>query len=140
VDRIAPDTCGLRDLSRGIRDAIRATTRPDRPPGSPACLVHVFPDGPGLGAQYPLGSGPVVVGRAVGPGVGVILPDASVSRAHARLDPLPGGRYRVTDLDSTNGTFVNEVRVAQGDVFEGDFLRFGECVVRFLAAVPPAMS
>ena len=60
MDRIAPDTCGLRDLSRGIRDAIRATTRPDRPPGSPACLVHVFPDGPGLGAQYPLGSGPVV--------------------------------------------------------------------------------
>ena len=140
MEPIAQDTCGVRELRelRAVRAAIRATARGDRPPGSPACLVLVFPEGPALGATYPLGAGPVVVGRVAGPGVGVVLADPSVSRLHARLDPLPDGRLRVTDLRSTNGTFVNDVPVATGELIEGDFLRVGDCVFRYLAPRPPA--
>jgi diguanylate cyclase (GGDEF)-like protein len=57
--------------------------------------------------------------------------DASVSRRHARIDRQAEG-YHVTDLGSTNGTFVNDVRVAAAALQDGDSLRLGNCVFRFL--------
>ncbi|HEV3439648.1 MAG TPA: FHA domain-containing protein [Gemmata sp.] len=134
MELIAQDTRGIREL-KAIRDAIQATTNPVRPPGSPAALVQVFPDGPDLGTLHTLGVGPVVIGR--GPELGVSVSDLSVSRAHARLEFLPSGRLAVTDLGSANGTFINDTQVRMGEVCEGDFVRFGGCVFRFLAATPP---
>lgn len=44
------------------------------------------------------------VGR--GPDQDLCIPDRKISGAHALLEPLPGG-YRIRDLGSTNGTYVN---------------------------------
>ena len=58
--------------------------------------------------------------------------DASVSRHHARIE-LRDGTYHVTDLGSTNGTFVNNIPRTDWPLDDGDYLRIGNCIYRFLA-------
>jgi ABC transport system ATP-binding/permease protein len=43
----------------------------------------------------------------------VVVDDLGVSREHAELRPLPGGRYELVDLGSHNGTYVNGVRITK---------------------------
>ena len=54
----------------------------------------------------------------------IILPDPNVSRVHARITHRDG-RYFVEDLDSRNGTWVNEQRVREHELQEHDVLRLG---------------
>lgn len=51
----------------------------------------------------------VVIGR--NPDCDMVISDDTVSRQHARIDKTKPGAYRITDLDSTNGTFVNGRKV-----------------------------
>ncbi|HEX8951501.1 MAG TPA: FHA domain-containing protein [Polyangia bacterium] len=47
---------------------------------------------------------------------------------------LRGGAFVVTDLGSTNGTFVNNQRIAQPTrLGDGDLLRFGNTQMKFRA-------
>ncbi len=55
----------------------------------------------------------------------VVLVDLTVSRRHARLI-YRDGRWVLRDLASTNGTFVNGVRVGRCELRAGDQLRLGE--------------
>ncbi len=48
-----------------------------------------------------------------------------VSRLHCRLSATGTDRLEVEDLDSTNGTFVNDERVARKTLDVGDRLRVG---------------
>ena len=57
--------------------------------------------------------------------------DHSVSRRHARIQPGADGYYAV-DLQSTNGTFVNDVPASICKLKDGDYLRVGNCIYRFL--------
>lgn len=61
----------------------------------------------------------------------LVLPHGSVSRRHAVVRLVEGGA-EVEDLESRNGTFVNDVR-AEGVVrlAHGDQLRMGDCQLRF---------
>ncbi|MBV8198596.1 MAG: DUF3662 domain-containing protein [Candidatus Eremiobacteraeota bacterium] len=59
----------------------------------------------------------------------IVLHDQSVSRAHATI-ATNGNDVLVTDLDSTNGTFVNGRRVTTHPLRDGDELRFGNTVMR----------
>ena len=63
----------------------------------------------------------------------VRIPDGSVSRLHAKVARGADGLFRVTDLGSTNGTFVNNVRKQSAVLADGDYLRIGNCIYRFLA-------
>lgn len=57
----------------------------------------------------------LVVGRSPGElAPSLKIDDASLSRSHARFESLPDGTLRVTDLASTNGTFVGAARVGSG--------------------------
>jgi diguanylate cyclase (GGDEF)-like protein len=96
-----------------------------------ACLVHIHPSGPHLGSRHRVADRPVLIGRE--PDCPVSVPDRSVSRQHARVVPQPGGGYRVEDLGSTNGTFVNSARVTAAALADGDYLQVGNCIYRFLA-------
>jgi pSer/pThr/pTyr-binding forkhead associated (FHA) protein len=62
------------------------------------------------------------VGRA--PRGDFILDVALVSRFHCRLTAA-ADNLEVVDLESTNGTFVNDKRVAQATLAAGDRLRVG---------------
>jgi two-component system cell cycle response regulator len=105
-------------------DRLVSTTRRD------ACVVHIYPTGPGMGARYPLSDAPMVLGR--GNDCDIRINDHSVSRRHARIQPGADGYYAV-DLQSTNGTFVNDIPVSICKMKDGDYLRVGNCIYRFLA-------
>jgi two-component system cell cycle response regulator len=100
-----------------------------RPRSSSACLVFIYPIGPGLGRRYALGTSPLLLGRDED--CDVCLDDPAVSRRHARVQPTADGFYTL-DLDSTNGTFVNEQPVARQRLQDGDYLRVGSSIFRFL--------
>ncbi|HSN12212.1 MAG TPA: FHA domain-containing protein [Propionibacteriaceae bacterium] len=69
------------------------------------------------------------IGRA--PDCALILDDDYVSGDHASLERHPDGRWVLTDLGSTNGTFVNEVRVTGPTVVTTtDSLRIGRTQMR----------
>jgi diguanylate cyclase (GGDEF)-like protein len=95
-----------------------------------ACVVHIYPTGPGMGTRYALTDTPVVLGR--GNDCDIRINDHSVSRRHARIQPGADGYYAV-DLQSTNGTFVNDVPASICKLKDGDYLRVGNCIYRFLA-------
>ncbi|HEX3309948.1 MAG TPA: FHA domain-containing protein, partial [Streptosporangiaceae bacterium] len=59
----------------------------------------------------------------------IMVPHPSVSRHHAELHATPGG-YRIVDLGSHNGTFVNEQRVSAATLAEGDTVGFGDTTFR----------
>ena len=58
------------------------------------------------------------------------LPVDSVSSRHAQLEKTGGG-WLLTDLQSTNGTFVNDRRIDSAELKPGDRVRFGEVEVKF---------
>ncbi len=105
-------------------DRLVSTTRRD------ACVVHIYPTGPGMGARDALTDAPMVIGR--GNDCDIRINDHSVSRRHARIQPGADGYYAV-DLQSTNGTFVNDVPASICKLKDGDYLRVGNCIYRFLA-------
>jgi two-component system cell cycle response regulator len=107
-------------------------TAPRRPVAkvAQACLVHIYPTGPSMGMRYALGHDPVVVGR--GDDCDIRITDHSVSRRHARVEFTEHG-YSASDLQSTNGTFVNDEPTTIRDLRDGDYLRIGNCIFRFLA-------
>ena len=63
-----------------------------------------------LGKQITLTSTPFVIGRQ--DGVTMVVRDTSISRQHCRIDFDPGKNvYTITDLNSSNGSQVNGVRI-----------------------------
>src|SRR5205814_600749 len=106
-----------------------ATTRPESRTVGDACLVFIYPSGPEMGSRYTLTEISLIIGRD--PSCEIALNNLFVSRHHARVQAVRNG-YEVVDLHSTNGVFVNESRVASANLHDGDYLRFGNCIFRFL--------
>jgi transcriptional regulator with GAF, ATPase, and Fis domain len=68
----------------------------------------------------------VLVGT--GPACDLRLTDRQVSRRHVALE-LVGRRLRVTDLGSTNGTFVDGLAVAEAYLVGGEHIRMGSTLL-----------
>jgi pSer/pThr/pTyr-binding forkhead associated (FHA) protein len=83
-------------------------------------------DGPLLGQRFAV-NGSIEVGREC-PAIPMSF-DAGASRRHAVLQPGVGG-LAVTDLGSTNGTFLNGQRVSQATAGPGDMLKLGSTTFR----------
>lgn len=80
------------------------------------------------GTRYPLAAARVTIGRAGENDMQ--LPDDLVSRHHARIE-RQAGQLVLVDLGSTNGTFVNERRIQQHTLRDGDAIRIGRSTMRF---------
>jgi pSer/pThr/pTyr-binding forkhead associated (FHA) protein len=77
---------------------------------------------------FRLSSGAIkTIGRA--PRADFIVDRALVSRFHCRLT-AGDDKLEVEDLSSTNGTFVNDKRVAHAKIASGDRLRVGRIELR----------
>jgi len=93
--------------------------------GSRANLWLLFRSGPMAGTRFPISEGLTRVGRAPDNHVVVNGEDAStVSLYHAEIDKN-NCSFRVRDLDSTNGTWVNEERVTEADISPPAVIRLG---------------
>jgi pSer/pThr/pTyr-binding forkhead associated (FHA) protein len=99
-----------------------------RGPGGPLSLQST-----GDGSVHPLDKGrTVVVGRAAESGI--VIDDDTVSASHARLElDAAGERLSLTDLGSSNGTFLNGNRISSARAKAGDVLRFGTVEFRLAA-------
>ena len=95
-----------------------------------ACLVHIYPTGAGMGTRYPIAEQPLTIGRSSD--CQIRIGDNSVSRHHVRINVGKLG-HQFRDLESTNGTLVNNRRVPGGRLRDGDYLRVGNHIFRYLA-------
>ncbi|MGH3106270.1 MAG: FHA domain-containing protein [Rubrobacteraceae bacterium] len=73
----------------------------------------------------------VTVGR--GPESDIFLDDVTVSRKHAEIERGERG-YRIRDVGSLNGTYVNRVRVDAVDLRNGDEIQVGKYRFKFVFA------
>lgn len=102
-----------------------ATAAPTRAPRGLIILVS----GARAGERLDVGAQPITVGK--GPSTLQITDDPTVSTRHAQIHADSAG-FVVTDLGSTNGTFVNNQRITQPTrLSDGDLVRFGNTQIKF---------
>jgi hypothetical protein len=78
--------------------------------------------------RWELTDRPVILGRS--PGIDVHLKDPGISREHAQIRRR-GNIYILTDLNSFNGSFVNNKRVLQAWLIDGDEIAIGKFLFQF---------
>lgn len=86
-----------------------------------------------IGKQIPLNEFPCILGRSQTAHAQINVP--SVSRQHAQIDKKTAGtevQYWITDLGSSNGTHVNNTRVALEQLHNGDKIQLGEVILKFV--------
>jgi two-component system, cell cycle response regulator len=96
-----------------------------------ACLVLLHPPGPDIGRRTALAKRTYVVGRDTE--ADLVISRSSVSRQHSQLTLDDQEDWWVADLGSTNGTFVNEERISKKRLVDGDQIRFGDAIFKFLS-------
>lgn len=115
------------DQDRLGKTAISVPSERPKGLGNP-CLVVIA--GPGLGQQYDLSDTVVDIGRQEE--CVISIPSSKVSRRHASVQRVLG-RYTVTDLGSTNGTFLNGRRLDKAEQLkDGDKIKVGELVLKYM--------
>ena len=86
--------------------------------------------------QVPIGSRPVSIGRS--PDNDLPVDNPAVSNHHAKVY-YEGGRLVVEDLDSLNGTFVNDLRVERAMLHDGDSIWIGKHHIKVDATADTAI-
>jgi two-component system cell cycle response regulator len=109
-------------ISRDMRSLIRVA-------GQQQALLLVL-SGPRLGNRTVLSDAAIEIGR--GSTSGLVLDADSVSRRHAKIEPMGAG-HMLTDLGSTNGTYVNGLRVKEHALIDGDRVQIGKALLKYLA-------
>lgn len=95
----------------------------------------LYRDGNGRDASVDIAADGCFLGR--GADCAVRTDDAMVSRKNCKI-AFAGGRWVVEDLGSSNGTFVNEVRVQKQALNHADVVRCGTLQVRFVETADTA--
>jgi serine/threonine protein kinase len=99
------------------------------PNGRPLRCRILIRNGPLAGQRFVLHQDVTTLGRTQGNDI--ILPHPTVSRYHARLE-FRDGQWYLEDLNSSNGTCVNQVRIDRAaPLMEGDELRLGDEIMDF---------
>lgn len=119
----APNDPGLDEKTR-----VSAVSRIfEKGISSESCLVTIY--GPDLGRQYTLDLESISIGR--GAENDIVIDMDNVSRRHARVVAQAGG-FVVEDLESTNGTYVNDGEVRAERLHNGDLIKIGGAILKFL--------
>lgn len=101
-----------------------------RPAASAGRLVVVASPTLDEGARFPVDSVPLSIGRGEENQI-ALEGDEFASAAHARVEPRHDGAWLV-DRGSTNGTYVNGIRIDSPHRLEpGDLVRIGETQLRY---------
>src|SRR5262245_61174274 len=81
------------------------------------------------GAIFAINEETLIIGRETA--ANLCIADASVSRRHSKIEKQEHG-FTITDLESLNGTFVNDVPIKTRLLEHGDRVRIGESQFVFL--------
>ncbi|WP_165423872.1 FHA domain-containing serine/threonine-protein kinase [Ktedonosporobacter rubrisoli] len=128
--RLFCTTCG-DDLSNKRASADRYLG----PNGRPVLARLSIQNGPMAGRSYRFHQDVTTIGRTNGNDL--VISGRTVSRRHARL-LFVDGRWYLEDLQSANGTLVNNVRIYQPVALnDGDVINFGDEVVVFNVTYGP---
>jgi diguanylate cyclase (GGDEF)-like protein len=123
-DDPTPDLDRVR--SKTVVTSINRIT--EHAPTKEACLVVIY--GPDLGRKYSLESPSLTLGRSNK--CDIQIDQESVSRAHSKV--VNAGRsVRIRDLGSTNGTYVNDELVEERTLVDGDLIKIGRTIFKFLS-------
>ena len=98
------------------------------PAGSALLVVQ---RGPSAGSRFLLDTDLVSAGRH--PESEIFLDDVTVSRRHAEFRRGPNG-YRVADVGSLNGTYVNRDRIDEVELQGGDEVQIGKYRLVYFAS------
>ena len=94
----------------------------------------VVMSGSTLGKEFILSETQIVIGR--GDKAQISVPDEKISRRHSMVE-YDGLEYKVRDLGSTNGTFLNDKPlVGESYLRDGDVIRVGDTSIKFLFKNP----
>jgi hypothetical protein len=82
------------------------------------------------GEDFRIHEGPNIIGSAAD--ADIVLRDSAISPKHASLR-FKDQKFTITDLDSTNGTFLNERSepIAREELKDNDVIRIGEVTLKF---------
>ncbi len=116
----------MASIHPGRRTAISLPSERPKGAGQP-CLVIMT--GAEMGRRIDLTHAEVSIGRS--DDCTVSVNSDLVSRRHAVINCVLG-HYIVVDLKSTNGTFINDLRVERAELKDGDLLRTGKAVLKYL--------
>lgn len=103
------------------------SSHPAMPAYGTAAVIKVL-SGPLQGEAYPLGAEEYLIGRD--PKSHIVIEDKSVSRKHAAI-VKKGSEYLLRDMGSTNGIFVNNLKMERAVLRSGDIFQIGSCVFQF---------
>jgi len=118
-----------REKTAFMQSPIARKTNPGGPVGD-AVLVSIYPPGTTMGRRFALNKPEMFVGRLEE--LDIPLEGEGLSRRHARLWRDDQGWW-IEDLGSTNGTHVNEVRITRHQLKDGDQIRTGVPICKFLS-------
>jgi len=93
--------------------------------------VMVVKRGPNAGSSFALDKEVITAGRH--PDSDIFLDDITVSRRHVEITRTPEG-YRVRDVGSLNGTYLNRERIDEAFLSNGDEVQVGKFKLIFFSA------
>lgn len=99
----------------------------ERPKSKDACLVVIY--GLDLGKRFPLDRPSFIIGRSETADIQV--DQEAISRNHCKIINT-GKAILLRDLNSTNGTFVNDRMVEERVLTDGDLIKIGRCIFKFI--------
>jgi two-component system, cell cycle response regulator len=102
------------------------TNDPDTSAKRGACLIVIAGGTVGMMHKLPT-SGEIFIGRTAD--AGIQIEDDGVSRKHARISITTDRRIVLNDFGSTNGTYINGIKIVEQVLLDGDKIQLGPDVV-----------
>lgn len=98
--------------------------------GGDGCLVVFY--GQNIGRRHFLNKPEIIIGRS--DSASIQVDQDSVSRHHVKITTDTQKKTsRISDLGSTNGTYVNNIRINDSDLRDGDIIRVGQTIFKYLS-------
>ena len=133
------DVVQLGDYRLELVDETVTAAAGEAPSATPAVApIHQRPNrlvlvvGPTPGAEFPLDRDHFTIGRSEE--ATISINHSSVSRVHAEVIAIGGGRFEIVDKASANGIRINGVELKRGILEAGDALELGDVRLRFVGA------
>ena len=122
-----PTTITFQTIDGGDPSGEHSVVLPDLPEGTGLLWVK---RGANAGSRYVLDDHVTKAGRH--PDSDIFLDDITVSRRHAEFHRTDTG-YKVRDVGSLNGTYLNRERIEEADLANGDEVQIGKFKLVFLS-------